>query len=90
MAKYFFIAGEASGDKHAAELIQQMRQREPEALFAGLGGDLMETAGCVIYRHIRYMAFMGVVAVLRHWRDVKENFRIAREALLKAGRAGSD
>ncbi|MBO4249661.1 MAG: lipid-A-disaccharide synthase [Paludibacteraceae bacterium] len=83
MAKYFFIAGEASGDKHAAELIQQMRQREPEALFAGLGGDLMETAGCVIYRHIRYMAFMGVVAVLRHWRDVKENFRIAREALLK-------
>ena len=83
MARYFFIVGEASGDRHAAELIKQIRLREPEALFAGLGGDQMETAGCVIYRHIRYMAFMGITAVLRHWRDVKDNFRIVREALLK-------
>ena len=28
------------------------------------------------------MAFMGIAAVVRHWRDVKDNFRIAREALL--------
>ena len=83
MAKYFFIAGEASGDKHAAELIRQIQLREPEALFAGLGGDMMQAAGCTIYRHIRFMAFMGFVAVLQHWRDVKDNFRIAREALLK-------
>lgn len=83
MPRYFFIAGEASGDKHAAELIKQIREREPEALFSGLGGDQMKAAGCTIYRHIRYMAFMGFIAVLQHWRDVKDNFRIAREALLK-------
>ena len=28
------------------------------------------------------MAFMGFVAVIRHWRDVRENFRITRQALL--------
>ena len=28
------------------------------------------------------MAFMGIAAVVSHWREVKENFRIAREALL--------
>ena len=68
---------------HAATLITQIRQREAESQIAGLGGDQMEGAGCILYRHIRHMAFMGFVAVIRHWRDVKNNFRIAQEALLK-------
>lgn len=83
MAKYFIIAGEASGDLHAAELIGQIKRRDPEAQFAGLGGDRMEAAGCRLYRHIRHMAFMGFAAVMNHWRDVKDNFRITREALLR-------
>ena len=82
MANYFLIAGEASGDIHAAELMKQIRQREPEAVFAGMGGDRMEAAGCHLHRHIRFMAFMGFAAVMKHWRDVRDNFRIAREALL--------
>ena len=81
MHRYFVIAGEASGDMHAAALIAQIRMRDPEAQFAGLGGDRMETAGCHLYRHIRHMAFMGIAAVLSHWHEVKDNFRIAREAL---------
>lgn len=80
--KYFLIAGEASGDVHAAELIKQLRKHDPEAQIAGLGGDRMVTAGCRVYRHIRHMAFMGFVAVMAHLRDVKDNFRIAQEALL--------
>ena len=80
--KYFIIAGEASGDVHAAELIKQFRKHDPEAQIAGLGGDRMVTAGCRVYRHIRYMAFMGFVAVMAHWQDVKDNFRIAQEAML--------
>ena len=42
----------------------------------------MEASGCRLYRHIRHMAFMGFAAVISHWRDVQDNFRIAREALL--------
>lgn len=42
----------------------------------------MEASGCRLYRHIRHMAFMGFAAVLRHWRDIQANFRIAREAVL--------
>lgn len=82
MAKYFFIAGEASGDQHAASLITQIKQRDEKAQISGFGGDRMALTGCVLYRHIRYMSFMGFVAVIRHWRDVQENFRIARETLL--------
>ena len=67
---------------HAAELIRQIRLRDPEAQIAGLGGDRMEASGCKLYRHIRHMAFMGFAAVINHWRDVQDNFRIAREALM--------
>lgn len=83
MAKYYIIAGEASGDMHAAALIKQLRVRDPEAQTSGLGGDQMAAAGCTLHRHIRYMAFMGFAAVMKHWRDVKDNFRIARETLLQ-------
>lgn len=83
MAKYFLIAGEASGDIHAAALIAQIQQREPDAEIVGLGGDRMEAAGCKLYRHISQMAFMAIAAVISHWREVKDNFRIARNALLQ-------
>ena len=82
MAKYFLIAGEASGDMHAAALIAQIKQRDPKAQCAGLGGDQMVAAGCRLYRHISHMAFMGFVAVLRNIGQVRQNFRIAHEALL--------
>lgn len=82
MAKYFIIAGESSGDVHAASLITQIKLRDPEAAFAGMGGDRMEEAGCHLYRHLRYMAFMGFADVIRHRKDVQDNFRIAREAIL--------
>lgn len=83
MAKYFLIAGEASGDLHAGNLMEQIRLLDPEAVFTGLGGGRMAVAGCTLYQHIRHMAFMGFAAVIRNWRQVKENFRITREALVK-------
>ena len=67
---------------HAAALIKQIRLRDPEAQISGLGGDKMAAEGCMLHRHIRHMAFMGFAAVMKHWRDVKDNFRIARETLL--------
>ena len=43
----------------------------------------MAASGCHLYQDYRHMGFMGIAAVLQHWKDVKANFRIAREALLK-------
>ena len=82
MAKYFIIAGEASGDLHAAVLIQQIKLRDREARCTGLGGDRMEAAGCYLHQHIRHMAFMGFAAVLKNLGQIRRNFRIAEEALL--------
>lgn len=80
--KYFILAGEASGDAHAARLIQSLQAQDPAATFAGTGGDLMANAGCHLYRHYREMAFMGVTAVLANLGKIHRNMQIAREALL--------
>lgn len=81
--KYFLIAGEASGDMHAAALMTQIKQRDPQAQFVGLGGSQMATAECRLYQDIRHMAFMGFAAVLANMGQIRRNFRIAEEALLQ-------
>lgn len=81
--KYFFIVGEASGDTHAAEFMKKLRAKDPEAQFMGLGGDCMLQQGATLFQHYKNMAFMGVIAVLLHAKQIKENFRIAQEALLR-------
>lgn len=80
---YFLLAGEASGDIHAAALVRAIRERDPEAHFAGLGGDAMREEGVTLYQDYRKMAYMAIVAVLTHLGDIRRNFRIAKEALIK-------
>ncbi|MGN1240202.1 MAG: lipid-A-disaccharide synthase [Paludibacteraceae bacterium] len=81
--RYFLIAGEASGDLHAARLIEELRKRDPGASFVGLGGDKMREAGCEILVHYREMAYMGIVAVLQNLGKICSNFRTAKAALLR-------
>jgi lipid-A-disaccharide synthase len=82
MAKYFLIAGEASGDMHAAALIKQIQARDPKASFSGLGGSQMAAAECHLYQDYTRMAFMGFAAVLANIGQIRRNFRIAKQALL--------
>ena len=82
---YFLIAGEASGDLHAAQLITALREADPDARFTFLGGDLMAAAaGSRPIIHYRDMAFMGFSEVLRHLPAVLGNLRRARRALRQA------
>ena len=80
--KYFFLVGEASGDLHASHLIEAIKQQDPAASFSGFGGDKMAAAGCTLYRHINDLAFMGFVAVLKNISTIRQNFAIAKQALL--------
>lgn len=80
--KYFFLVGEASGDAHAAALLEVLRTQDSESQFVGLGGPLMQAAGVKLYQDYTHMAFMGVIAVLRNIKQIRENFLIAEQALL--------
>ena len=80
--KYYIIAGEASGDLHASNLMKALRTEDPDAGFRCWGGDLMEKAGGRIVRHYRDLAFMGFVEVVLNLRTILRNFRFCEEDLL--------
>lgn len=80
--KYFFSAGEASGDLHAAQVIKELLRIDPAAEIEFLGGDEMAAAaGHAPKIHYSRMAFMGFIDVARHLPQVAENFRIAETAI---------
>lgn len=51
--KYYIIAGEASGDLHASNLVSAMRKNDSSDLFRGFGGDRMKEAGVELVKHYR-------------------------------------
>ncbi len=44
--KYFLIAGEASGDLHASNLMKGLSNSDKESSFRYIGGDLMQDVCC--------------------------------------------
>lgn len=80
--KYFFSAGEASGDVHAAQVIRELRNIDREAVIKFLGGDDMAlAAGCVPLIHYERMAYMGFVDVVAHLPQVLRNLEDAKKAI---------
>ena len=75
-------AGEASGDLHAAGLIEAIRRRHPDSKFCFLGGDEMaRAAGRQPLVHYRDMAYMGFADVVRHLPQVRRNMELAIKLL---------
>ena len=70
--KFFFSAGEPSGDVHAAALIETIKRHAPDSEFVGLGGPKMEQAGC------RLVADMTQFAVMWLWEVIKRYFQFRK------------
>ena len=62
--KYYIIAGEASGDLHASNLMKALLKQDAIADFRFWGGDLMQAVGGTMVKHYKDLAFMGFVEVL--------------------------
>ncbi|MBQ8957927.1 MAG: lipid-A-disaccharide synthase [Bacteroidales bacterium] len=71
--KYYIIAGEASGDLHASNLVVEIKKKDKKAEFRGCGGDLMKAQGVDLLKHYRTMAYMGFVEVAVNLRKVLGN-----------------
>ncbi len=80
--KYYLIAGEASGDLHASNLMKELKLQDTEAEFRYLGGDLMQKHGGELVKHFKETAYMGFLDVLLHLRAILKNISFIKEDII--------
>lgn len=76
-----FLAGEASGDAHAAEVVTQLKLARPDIRINGMGGQEMRNAGVEVFFDSSIIAVVGVIEVLRHWGDIRQAMKIVKRQL---------
>ncbi len=81
--KLFVIAGEASGDLHASNLMKEMKRLRPDVDFLCFGGDLMREAGGKLARHYRDMAFMGIWEVIKNYGRIRKNLADCKAEIIR-------
>ena len=80
--KYYIISGEASGDLHGSNLMKAIYRQDPDAEIRFWGGDLMQSVGGTMVKHIRDLAIMGFVEVVAHLRTVLANIKLCKQDVL--------
>ena len=77
--KYYLIAGEASGDLHASNLMKSLKNLDLNADFRFFGGDLMQAQGGVLVKHYRELAYMGFIPVITHLPTIMKNMELCKK-----------
>ena len=80
--RYYIIAGEASGDLHASNLMKELKILDKHADFRCWGGDLMKEQGAHLVKHYRDLAFMGFTEVLMNIRTILNNIDFCKKDIL--------
>jgi len=76
------VAGEASGDQLGAALVEQLRERFPQARFVGVAGSRMQAAGVEAWWDSSELAVMGLFEVLAHFSRLLQLRRALERRLL--------
>ncbi|MBC7829228.1 MAG: lipid-A-disaccharide synthase [Chitinophagaceae bacterium] len=81
--RYYIIAGEASGDLHGSNLINELKKIDTIATIRCWGGDLMQQAGGELVKHYRDLAFMGFLEVVKNLGTIMKNLRFCKNDILR-------
>jgi lipid-A-disaccharide synthase len=71
---FYIIAGEASGDRHAAELLRELKRVYPDGNFLGVGGPHLKAAGQQQLFDLAKHAVVGLTDVLINYRKFHSFF----------------
>ena len=76
------VAGEASGDLLASELMIAIKEMRSDVRFIGIGGPKMQAAGMEVLYPMEKLSVMGYLEVLRHYREIAGIRRNLRKQLI--------
>lgn len=88
--KFYLIAGEASGDLHASNLMREIKKSDNNSQFRFWGGDLMKAQACSdpgigggdLVKHYKELAFMGFTEVIMNLRTIFKNIDFCKKDIL--------
>lgn len=67
MTKILVVAGEASGDLHAGNVILELKRLKPDLQIIGTGGKVLASAGAHLYYRVEELAVIGFMEVLKNY-----------------------
>jgi len=79
------LAGEASGDYHAAALVRNLRRVRPDVIVSGIGGDRLRDAGMQILHHYKEINTIALSEGLGKVRNIIAAYRTMKGEL-RSGR----
>lgn len=82
--KVYITAGEPSGDKLGASLMEGLKDRVPEVQFTGIGGERMIGQGLESLFPMDEISVMGITEILRQYGKLKARIRETAEAVIAA------
>lgn len=82
MKKIYIIAGEASGDLHASNLMKSLISIDDTLDFRYWGGDHMAAVKGAPVKHIADLAFMGFIEVIANLKTILGNIKFCKKDIL--------
>ncbi|MCI5097851.1 MAG: lipid-A-disaccharide synthase, partial [Rhodobacteraceae bacterium] len=81
--RVFLLAGEPSGDRLGAALMEGLQQLVPDVRFDGVGGPLMQAKGLTSRFPMEELSVMGIAEVLPKYRHLKRRIRETADAVIE-------
>lgn len=81
--KYYIIAGEASGDLHGSNLVKELLHLDAKAEIRAWGGEKMQSAGAVVVKDYKDLAFMGFAEVIKNLPVIFRNLKFCKKDILQ-------
>jgi lipid-A-disaccharide synthase len=82
--KLFILAGEASGDLHAARLMNAIKSTNPDVEFIGIGGKNMLAEGLVSLVPMEQMSVVGFWEVAKHYTFFRRTLEHCKSILVES------
>ncbi len=75
------LAGEASGDRHGAKLVEALGRILPNVRFSGVGGEAMRSAGVSIAVDMAELSVVGITEVFQKLPKIRAGFSTVKKLM---------
>ena len=80
----FVVAGESSGDQHAANYVKEHKKVNPEAVFTAIGQQELNNSGANIIFNSEEISVIGIIEVISKYSKIRKAFSNFEKAFFTA------